>query len=274
MATTAIIRSIKDSGGSLTAEVTINEKHRDELAITQHPVERGAAITDHVYKLPATLTVQAGWSALYASGNKSSGSSGGILADANSALNQFSSILSGIVGSGATKQLSDALNTATGLASGSSASVIDQLHSHASAIAGQYNIPGVSTALSAAYQSLTQSADSSGTGDALSDLYLQLLDMQEAAELLEVQTGKRLYENMVIRALSVTTDQATENVLMVTIDLQEIILVDTLQTTMPPNANRADPAATSGVANTGTKSVGAPTGDVQVVAIVGQPVAP
>lgn len=33
----------------LFADVTIEEKHKDELKITEHPTEKGAAISDHAY---------------------------------------------------------------------------------------------------------------------------------------------------------------------------------------------------------------------------------
>ena len=42
--------------------VAIAEDHQDELEITTHPVEQGATISDHAYKLPATLNMQVGWS--------------------------------------------------------------------------------------------------------------------------------------------------------------------------------------------------------------------
>lgn len=42
--------------------VAIAEDHQDELEITTHPVEQGATISDHAYKLPATLNLQIGWS--------------------------------------------------------------------------------------------------------------------------------------------------------------------------------------------------------------------
>lgn len=46
----------------LTAQVTPEEEHEDELAITEHPVEFGAYISDHAYKRPARLIVRCGWS--------------------------------------------------------------------------------------------------------------------------------------------------------------------------------------------------------------------
>jgi hypothetical protein len=47
---------------SFTSQVTFSEDHSDDVTITKHPVERGAAITDHAFKEPARLTIRAGWS--------------------------------------------------------------------------------------------------------------------------------------------------------------------------------------------------------------------
>lgn len=48
--------------GSLIAQVTIEEDHEDEVVVTDHPVEQGSTISDHAYKMPALLRIQAGWS--------------------------------------------------------------------------------------------------------------------------------------------------------------------------------------------------------------------
>lgn len=56
--------------------------------------------------------------------------------------------------------------------------------------------------------------------------YKQLLSLQASREPFTVITGKRIYKNMLIRNLSVVTDQDTENVLVVSADLQEIIIVN------------------------------------------------
>lgn len=45
-----------------TAQVTIEETHRDTLVITDHPVEFGANITDHAFKQPVSLVLRYGWS--------------------------------------------------------------------------------------------------------------------------------------------------------------------------------------------------------------------
>lgn len=42
-------------------DVVVEERHEDDLRITEHPVEKGAAITDHAYKNPARLDMRVVW---------------------------------------------------------------------------------------------------------------------------------------------------------------------------------------------------------------------
>lgn len=46
----------------LFADVTIEEKHKDELKITEHPTEVGAPINDHAYKEAPEVSMKVGWS--------------------------------------------------------------------------------------------------------------------------------------------------------------------------------------------------------------------
>ncbi|MFP0547877.1 phage baseplate protein [Acinetobacter baumannii] len=46
----------------LFADVTIEEKHKDEVQITEHPTEVGAAITDHAFKETPEVSMKVGWS--------------------------------------------------------------------------------------------------------------------------------------------------------------------------------------------------------------------
>ena len=48
--------------GAFTATVTLEETHEDTLEITEHPVEQGAILADHAYKLPAKVTIKCAWS--------------------------------------------------------------------------------------------------------------------------------------------------------------------------------------------------------------------
>lgn len=48
--------------GGIRPEVVIEETGRDSLFITNHPVERGAAISDHAFKMPVECELRCGWS--------------------------------------------------------------------------------------------------------------------------------------------------------------------------------------------------------------------
>jgi hypothetical protein len=54
----AVIRSI----GAIIPDVTIEEVHTDEIELTQHPVQQGAAITDHKFKKPLQLKMTVAFS--------------------------------------------------------------------------------------------------------------------------------------------------------------------------------------------------------------------
>lgn len=76
---TEILGSLLLSGRGRTimglfADVTVEEKHKDELKITEHPTEVGAAISDHAYKEPPEVTMKVGWS-------ESAGALNGFLGD-------------------------------------------------------------------------------------------------------------------------------------------------------------------------------------------------
>lgn len=48
--------------GTIVPDVVVEESHRDQLVITDHPVERGAAISDHAFKLPVEVEIRCGFS--------------------------------------------------------------------------------------------------------------------------------------------------------------------------------------------------------------------
>lgn len=57
------------SFGSIAAQVTLRERHRDALDPTDHPVERGSVVADHVIKRPAEVIIECSWSNSPASGS-------------------------------------------------------------------------------------------------------------------------------------------------------------------------------------------------------------
>lgn len=48
--------------GTIVPDVVIQEDHRDELVITDHPVETGATISDHAFKRPVEVEMHCAWS--------------------------------------------------------------------------------------------------------------------------------------------------------------------------------------------------------------------
>jgi hypothetical protein len=85
------------------------------------------------------------------------------------------------------------------------------------------------------------------------DVYDQLLQLQATREPFSLVTGKRSYENMLMKALSVTTDAGSENSLMVTVTFKQVIIVQTSTTTLQPSVVHANPAKTAQIDNNGTK---------------------
>lgn len=157
-----LIRKGRSIAG-IIPQVVIQEHHRDELEITKHPVEQGAAITDHAFNQPSTCTMRCGWS-----------NSGSLF----------------LLGTG----VSDPDST-----------------------------------------------------------YGMLLNLQASRQPFDVLTGKRTYSNMLIKALDVVTDASTENSLIVEIQLQQILVAQTLTTTLAPASDMASPEQTAPSVNAGTK---------------------
>lgn len=48
--------------GTIDIAATLEEIHIDTLRVTEHPVELGAAITDHAYAKPQEVIIKCGWS--------------------------------------------------------------------------------------------------------------------------------------------------------------------------------------------------------------------
>lgn len=60
--TYALIQPSARAVGTVIPDVVVREVHRDEMIITQHPVEKGATITDHAFKRPSEVEMFCGFS--------------------------------------------------------------------------------------------------------------------------------------------------------------------------------------------------------------------
>lgn len=94
-----------------------------------------------------------------------------------------------------------------------------------------------------------------GDPNYVQSVYAQFLRLQESRIPFEILTGKRFYNNMLIQRLSTTTDQSTENALLLEVACREVIIVDTQVVTVSQPAVQKDPANTAAVSNEGTKQV-------------------
>lgn len=104
------------------------------------------------------------------------------------------------------------------------------------------------------FRALWSNSSTNGNGDpgyAL-DIYNQLLQLQQSRQPVQVATGKRNVMNALIKTLAWANDHLSDQALIMDITIQEIILVQTAQTTLAPLANQSNPAGTGGVSNTGT----------------------
>lgn len=155
---------------TIIPDVVLEEIGLDELVITDHPVERGAPISDHAFKRPCELILRCGWS--------------------NSASTQV----------------------------------------------GGFAAPGLSRGLASVL---------GGNGDRVSATYAELLALQEGREPITISTGKREYENMLMQSLALTTDQETEDALMVVARFREVIIVETRTASAAPQEQQASPEQTA-----------------------------
>jgi hypothetical protein len=176
--------------GIIVPNVVLEEVQVDDLEITEHPVERGAPISDHAYMKPCELVMRVGWS--------------------NSAPLQVLGV----------------------------------------------SVPFLSRGIGTAVTSF-------GEKDYLTEVYRQLLELQRSREPFDVVTGKRIHRNMLIRTLSVTTDETTENVLMAQVRMREVIIVEAAARTVAPAELQANPARTAGEEAAGpasTRATSVPAG--------------
>lgn len=93
----------------------------------------------------------------------------------------------------------------------------------------------------------------SGSISSANDLYRQLLALQSSRVPFDVVTGKRTYSNMLIKSLAVTTDKDSENALIVTAVLRQVIIVQTSTASVPDSAVQADPSSTGSVQSGGSR---------------------
>ncbi len=90
--------------------------------------------------------------------------------------------------------------------------------------------------------------------DQVKAIYQQLLKMQASRALFILFTGKRVYTNMLCKSLTTETDFKTENILMITMQCKQLILVNS-QTVNLSKDTQANPKTTGSVTDKGAASL-------------------
>lgn len=124
---------------------------------------------------------------------------------------------------------------------------------------GWSNSPSISGLVDGLVGAVTGTVDgvqalvTGNTTQQVRDVYKALLALQEKREPFDVYTGKRVYSNMLIYGLTVTTDKQSENTLMVLANLRQLIMVSsqTINVNTTPKSSMADPGANAGVVSNG-----------------------
>ncbi len=133
------------------------------------------------------------------------------------------------------------------------ASITDHAYKRPATLALEYGWSNSSLSLLSIQDLLAGSLPTLSLGNQrVRQIYEQLLALQISRQPFQVVTGKRLYQNMLLRSIGIMTDPTTENSLAVSAQCQEIIIVSTSSTTIAPMSQQATPASTAGVTNIGT----------------------
>ncbi|MDD2775512.1 MAG: hypothetical protein PHU06_06125 [Gallionella sp.] len=88
--------------------------------------------------------------------------------------------------------------------------------------------------------------------------YSELLQLQVSATLSTIVTGKRIYQNCLIKRISQVTEAETENALFVDLDIEQIIVATIQTTTIAPQASQASPQSTAPVIPVGQQTLQPP----------------
>jgi hypothetical protein len=103
------------------------------------------------------------------------------------------------------------------------------------------------------------SPQNNGQYSFLNTMYQQFLTLKQAKILLAVVTGKRPYQNMLIKGISQTTNKDSENILMLRITLKQLLLAVTSSVTISSASQQSIPAKTMPTINGGAVSLGPAT---------------
>lgn len=91
-----------------------------------------------------------------------------------------------------------------------------------------------------------------GSQDVVQQAYDTLLNSFRSRTLFDVYTGKRVYQNMLIKALSTTTNKEFENAMLIRIAFRQILMAQTQTVSVPDSSVMANPEQNAATQNMGT----------------------
>lgn len=92
--------------------------------------------------------------------------------------------------------------------------------------------------------------------DQVRDVYQKMLALQRSRQRFDVFTGKRVYQDMLIKSLITETDKETENLLKLTVQLRQIIIAQVQVVTIAaPVSEQTFPQSTSPLIDKGVKQL-------------------
>lgn len=116
-------------------------------------------------------------------------------------------------------------------------------------------IDGILGDVSGQLSSLTSMISGSSLGQPR-EMYNNMLELQRSRIPFEIQTGKRIYQNMLLRSLRLRTDKENENVAVMEALCREIMVVSTqVVSVAAPADQQQDPGSTAPVSEKGTKQL-------------------
>lgn len=116
------------------------------------------------------------------------------------------------------------------------------LQSAANAVTGTIDgAIGIANQVSSALGGPSFSSVTGNQQKSIKEVYQDLLTLQAERTLIDVLTGKRTYKNMLIESIMETTNIDTENSLILTIKLREVIVVSTRTVTLASTSIAANP---------------------------------
>lgn len=216
--------------GEITFDAVTNEDHQSELSITENPIESGASIADHAVVQPKSITIT------------------GVMVDHNHQSSPLEQLDVPYI-----RGTLDFLNKVP-----LPVSIVNQTTqtiARANRVLSQ--VQGIASTVNDAVDSVRALAPwlpdfgldgllSTSDGDGrVQKCYADLLSCQKNGKTINVQTGLKLYENMLINSISVT--QSQDGTATFTIACREIFIVDT--STVKSKGGKKTPQKTTTLGN-------------------------